>query len=110
MSFHEDYAKEEFQYNEDQPEPLDCQHDFFEKPDALYFEREWRMILEGDIGQLCWEKKIDGKWYFEFSDKFLDNVILPESYVSQFIADQNRIFADYSHFPKVLAFEDLKNY
>jgi len=104
----EDYSAEEFLYNENQPEPLESQADFFDKPDVKYFEREWRMIPESGFGPCCWETMVEGKLYFSFNERFLEFVILPKFHVDRFKSERDRIFANYAHQPQVLSFEDLR--
>jgi hypothetical protein len=109
MSFMEDHSEGKFKYNEGADEPLDGQEDFFEDPSALYYEREWRMVLSTTAGDLPWHVRRDGKTYFKYDERFLKWVIVPREYLPKLQEERPVVFGDYrlGHVPSVVAYEDL---
>ncbi len=108
MALKEDYSKKEFLYNENNPIPQNNQETFFEDVDALYFEREWRIILNDK--NLPWIENIEKDSYFNFDEKFVGPIIMPRKYIESFKREQSKVFENYNkaYFPSVLAYEDLK--
>ena len=110
MAFLEDHSVDEFKYNEPPAKlPLSGQEGFFENPSALYYEREWRMVLSGKATSLPWHEAREGKTYFRFEGQYVKWVIVPREYVPRLRDEQTSIFGDYPlrGIPSIVAYEDL---
>ncbi len=110
----EDYSgKHSFKYNETETTPLSGQEKLFEDPNALYFEREWRInyttLFEEKLKHHI-VKKRNGKKYLKFDEKYMEYIIIPKNFIVQFAKDRKTIFSAYKdkNIPKVIAYEDLK--
>jgi hypothetical protein len=110
MCFVEDYSKREFIYNEGAGEPLPGQEYFFEDASALYYEREWRMLLSSTAKNLPWHVTHDGNIYFQFDERYLKWVIIPRAYLTQLQEECVNIFSNYrpGDMPSFIAYEDLE--
>jgi len=110
MCYFEDYSTDEFKYNEAAVEPIPGQENYFTDTSALYYEREWRMVLSNTAKDLPWNVSHDGKTYFKFNEHFLKWIIVPQAYVHRLQEVQETIFSDYElrYIPKIVAYEDLK--
>jgi hypothetical protein len=113
FSFTEKYSKDkEFQYSKGQIRPLLGQEKFFEDPNALYFEREWRILLntllKQELKDYIEEREKDV--YFKFDEKYVEFIIIPKECMLQFAKEKKSIFSHYNeeNIPPVIAYEDLK--
>jgi len=110
MLFRENYSRKEYQYNEVAEQPHEHQVHFFEQPDALYFEREWRMILSDSAKNLKWNRIREDLTYFHFNEKYLSAVIVPREHIDRLKTEWKDIFFDFhpNQLPNIIGFEDLK--
>lgn len=111
----EDYSgKKDFKYNTAKNSPLRRQEKFFEDPNALYFEREWRInyttLLEQKLKHHIVKKNGGKNKYFKFDEKYAEYIIIPKDHMLQFAKEKKTIFSNYKeeNIPKVIAYEDLK--
>jgi len=101
------YDQREYEFNEVQPHPHRHQEFVFDRPDALYYEREWRMV-ERHGSKFPWDEYRDGRHYFRFEPQYVRFIIMPRAYLSTFSADAAVCLQKYPRpLPPVLAFEDL---
>jgi hypothetical protein len=106
--FYQNYDRQEYVYNEKRMHPRPDQDSYFERPEALYYEREWRLI-ERQGSQLPWDVYRDGKHFFRFEPAYVRFIVMPRTYVNRFAADASKCLKDYPSLqPSILAFEDLK--
>jgi hypothetical protein len=110
MAFLEGYSKAKYEYNEGAVEPLPDQEHFFEDSSALYYEREWRMVLSSTGRDLAWHVTRDGKTYFKFNERFLRWVIVPRTHLAKLKAERANIFSDYppDQVSPIIAYEDME--
>ena len=107
MAYESDYSRTEFDYD-------NWQDGYFERDDALYFEREWRMVitLRPIDESYPWLRLEDNntKLYFQFDERYVPYVIMPRQYRSRLIAEHKEVFESYNvnHIPAVITFEDLR--
>jgi hypothetical protein len=120
IAYWQNYDEKEFEFNVvrtpegyDTPqtdEPLPTQTAYFEDPHALYFEREWRMVLWPDMIPAPWHVTHDGNTYFRFNEQYVPYVVLPREFKKRLIDSQGDVFKgfDRSCIPAILSFEDLR--
>lgn len=105
--FYQNYDRQEYIFNEMQAHPHDSQETYFERADALYYEREWRLI-ERRGSQFPWDSYRDGRHFFHFEARYVKFIIMPRKYIAQFAATGRDYLKDYPvPQPSLLAFEDL---
>ncbi len=111
MAFKSDYSRDEFRYNETREDPLPGQEEFFEQDDALYFEREWRMVLSSSGTDPQWILRDANRTYFKFKEQYVPYVIVPRRYKRSLTERRAEIFKDYdqNNIPTVIAYEDLRH-
>lgn len=99
-AFTEKYFKDQMQENEQK----------FNDSDVLYFEREWRIIYGTLIQNKDYIVKIRDKVYFKFDERFIECIIIPKRYMSQFEKEKEAIFLDYNpkHIPRIMVYENLR--
>jgi len=110
MIFLENYSKNEFIYNELKEIPHEGQDDFFEDASALYYEREWRMVLNSISRNIPWNVTHNGRTFFKFNEKYLKWVIVPRNYVHKIRKEHGDIFKNYNYIPNIIAYEDLAHF
>jgi len=113
LSFSEDYSKKKFEYHDVGSDFMTGQENFFEDPEALYFEREWRIILSSGTSPEYLPDIIeirDKRAFFKFDEKHVGPIIMPKDFISRFREESEDIFSKYKkeNIPIVLAYEDLK--
>jgi hypothetical protein len=114
LSFSEDYSnKAKFEYRDPKSDLMSGQENFFEDPEALYFEREWRIILSSGTSPQYLPNVIEVRGdsaFFKFSEKHLGPIIMPKKFIPRFKEESRDIFLKYKNenIPAVLAYEDLK--
>jgi hypothetical protein len=106
--FYQSYDKQEYIFNEVQAHPHESQETYFERADALYYEREWRLI-ERNGSTFPWDLYRDGQHFFHFEARYAKFIIMPRKYIAQFALSGRDCLKSYPvPQPSVLAFEDLK--
>ena len=106
--FYQNYDKQEYVFNEMQAHPHEDQETYFERADALYYEREWRLI-ERHGSRFPWDVYRDGQHFFHFEAQYVKFIIMPRTYAARFTATTRDCLKDYPPpQPAVLAFEDLR--
>ncbi len=113
LEFSEDYSKAKFEYRKVGSDFMSGQENFFEDPEALYFEREWRIILSSGTSAEYLPniiEKRDKYTFFKFDEKHVGPIIMPKKFIPQFNKESKDIFLEYNkeNIPSVLAYEDLK--
>ena len=113
LLFSEDYSKAKFEYRNIGSDFMLGQENFFEDPEALYFEREWRIILSSGTSPEYLPDIIerrDDYTFFKFDEKHVGPIIMPKEFVPKFKEESKDIFSEYNkeNIPTVLAYEDLK--
>ncbi len=112
LEFSEDYSKAKFEYRKT-GDFMSGQENFFEDPEALYFEREWRIILSSGTSPEYLPEIIkirDNYAFFKFDEKHVGPIIMPKEFIPKFKKENEDIFSKYNkeNIPTVLAYEDLK--
>jgi hypothetical protein len=106
--FYQNYDTREYVFNEMQAHPRDDQEGYFDRADALYYEREWRLI-ERFGSRFPWDVNSDGQHFFHFEARYVKFIIMPRAYTTRFAANAPDCLKDYPPpHPSLLAFEDLK--
>ena len=114
LSFSEDYSKKEkFEYRKVGSDFMSGQENFFENPEALYFEREWRIILSFGTSPKYLPGIIEERGnysFFKFDEKHIGPIVMPKEFIPKFKKESADIFSKYNkeNIPTVLAYEDLK--
>ncbi|MFH0910399.1 MAG: abortive infection system antitoxin AbiGi family protein, partial [Planctomycetota bacterium] len=97
MCFMENYSKENFwSLSADRKWQTDyVGKSYFEDNTALYYEREWRMVLSDTAKALLFNVERDGKTFFKYDEQYIKWIIVPRQYLERLKIEQDDVFSEY---------------